>query len=87
VLAGLGGGFGAGRVYERYNVALQELQTGGDGILPTGGLSFDDMKDKVVGPGGAVDRLRSVVGLGPAQPEAAAPASEPQAPGSETERS
>lgn len=64
LLAGLGGGFGAGRVYERYNVALTDMQGGGHGIVPEHGLSIASVKDALVGPGGAVDKVKNAVGLG-----------------------
>ncbi|KAA0172743.1 hypothetical protein FNF27_05723 [Cafeteria roenbergensis] len=64
LLAGLGGGFGAGRVYERYNVALTDMQGGGLGVMPEHGLSIASVKDALVGPGGAVEKVKSAVGFG-----------------------
>lgn len=84
VLAGLGGGFGAGRVYERYNVALQELQTGGSGIIPSGNVSFDDFKNKV---GGVVNQVRNAVGLGTAAADSAKEEDDSKPADSDEERS
>ncbi len=64
LLAGLGGGFGAGRVYERYNVALTDMQGGGLGVMPEHGLSIASVKDALVGPGGAVEKVKNAVGFG-----------------------
>lgn len=61
VLAGLGGGFGAGRVYERYNTALQDLQAGGVSGIPNVDLSLEGLKTKAQQ---LISQARSAVGMG-----------------------
>lgn len=51
-------------MYERYNVAFSDLQGGGSGVMSADSFSFDKLKDAVVGPDGAVEKLKRATGLG-----------------------
>ena len=69
LFAGLGGGFGAGRVFERYNSELVKVQGGAAASWKRSfGDGFDDM---VRSASGALDQARTALGMG--KPSAEAP--------------